>query len=149
MTFTDDRVAEAAAAVHALINAAPKTPTPAEITAVMRHALAAPSAARDTYLASDWHRALENYLEACGRVGPNDDEELVVLEDRLADVVDAICAAPVRTLDDLVVRAAIGLQWWKGDINNPGCTESLVLAAVVRGVLDLAGLRFDDEGRLL
>ena len=56
------------------------------------------------------------------------------------------------TLDDLVVRAAIAAHWSSFNTSNPdpdGCTERYALGAVVRGVLDLAGLRFDAEGRLL
>jgi hypothetical protein len=79
----------------------------------------------------------------------------------------AIWATPVRSWDDLLTRAAIAVHW-----NSPcGKTEpaypdwvlvghdikvdiefgydQLALAHVVRGILDLAGLTFDPEGRLL
>ena len=69
-----------------------------------------------------------------------------------ADVTDAICAEPVWTLVDLVVRAAIAVHWSSLNTSAPDpdvCTERYAQGAVVRGVLDLAGLRFDAEGRLL
>jgi hypothetical protein len=78
------------------------------------------------------------------------DEERDALDARLGDVVDRICAAPVRTFDDLVVRAAI-LVHWRGrnfSHSDPGTPDEMALAAVVRGV-HLAGLRFDAEGRPL
>ena len=55
-------------------------------------------------------------------------------------------------LDDLVVRAAIAVHWSSLNTSAPDpdvCTERYAQGAVVRGVLDLAGLRFDAEGRLL
>jgi hypothetical protein len=137
----------AAQAVRTLINAQPTTPTEEQIATIIGAALAMPSAARETYLASDWCRALDDYLDA--RCRARSDKEHDALDARLRDVAKAICAEPVRTPDDLVIRAAIATHWLRCEITNPSHTEEHVLAAVVKGVLDMAGLRFDDAGRLL
>jgi hypothetical protein len=104
------------------------------------------NAAHDTYLASAWYHALEEFLEASSHATIEEEDALY---DRRDSVIKAICAKPVRTPDDLVVRAAIAAHWYGDEIRNPSFTEAHVLAAVVRGVLDLAGLKFDAEGRLL
>jgi hypothetical protein len=197
-------VQQTADAILALINSKPKSPTMAEIVAIIVKAMPAPdvgdysreeaspapgvdslmrhytgaetpgierldaiarqlkaekagasklraetiAALQAAYLASDWHRALCAYLEERGRA--NTEDELDALESRLGDVTRAISATPVRTPDDLVVRAAMAMHWYgNNEISNPSCTADHVLAAVVRGVLDLAGLKFDAEGRLL
>jgi hypothetical protein len=138
-------ISPAAAEILALINSRPRTPTKEEIAAVLEvhKALAAPDAARETYLASDWHRALEEYLVATLTITTDD------ALDRLEDVTEAICAEPVRTFDNLVVRAAMAAHFYADELSNPERTVDDVLAGVVRGVLDLAGVRLDAEGRLL
>jgi hypothetical protein len=66
----------------------------------------------------------------------------------------------VRTPDDLIVRAAMAVHWNQGSLGDPAypdyvvnskeaCSDERALAAAVRGVLDLAGLKFGAEGRLL
>jgi hypothetical protein len=142
------RIAEAAEAIHALINSSPRTPSPKAIAAVLEAHKALP-APRENYVASEWYRALDQHLKASSRA--TTDEEDDALDGRLGSVAKAICAERVRTLDDLVVRAAIAVHWSGCDFRNPypDCTERYALAAVVRGVLDLTGLKFDDDGRLL
>jgi hypothetical protein len=105
------------------------------------------AASRTAYLASDWHRALSAYFDERGQTSAK--EELDALEGRLCEVTRTIIATPVRTPGDLVVRAAIAAHWYGEEISNPSCAADDVLAAVVRGVLDLAGLAFDSEGRLI
>jgi hypothetical protein len=111
---------------------------------------------RAAYVASEWHRALSAYFEERGRTSAQ--EELDALEVRMGDVARAISAKPVRTFGDLVVRAAMAVHWNQARLddpaypdyvmNNKACSDDRALAAVVRGVLDLAGLKFDVEGRL-
>jgi hypothetical protein len=137
----------AADAVLALINSRCRD----EIAAIFAKAMPAPdvgasTALRAAYLASDWHRALRAYLEERGRT--NTEEEVDALDERLDDSMNAILAKPVRTFDDLVVRAAIAMNVRRDEIANPEHQDP-VIAAVVRGILDLAGLKFDAEGRLL
>jgi hypothetical protein len=61
-------------------------------------------------------------------------------------------ARPVRTWDDIIVRAAIAVHW-----HGPGCDPAYpehtiaiedccaeeALAHVVKGILDISGLRFE------
>jgi hypothetical protein len=117
----------------------------------------ASTALRAAYVASEWQRALSAYLEDRGRTSA--EEELDALNGRLGEVTRTIIATPVRTPDDLVVRAAMAVHWNQFGLNDPAypdhvmnskaCSDQRALAAVVRGVLDLAGLKFDVEGRLL
>jgi hypothetical protein len=92
----------------------------------------------------------------------------LVAANAIADVVDpalvtdteAIWAKPVRTWDDLIVRAAIAVRWSLPNLGEPAYPDCVIngpnedfdrraSAHVVRGVLDLAGLKFDPEGKLL
>jgi hypothetical protein len=70
-------------------------------------------------------------------------------------VTKAFLARPCRTWNDVVLRAAIAVHW-----NSPYPDEVIAenpdknfdkqsLAYLVRGILDIAGLAFDNEGRLL
>jgi hypothetical protein len=121
-TSSKAAIATAAAEIHALINSRAQSPTVDELAAIIAKAPAAPSAARHTYLASDWHRALQEYLNASSRAKSDDDHD--ALDEGLNDVAEAICSEPVRTSDDLIVRAAIAAHLWDGDISNPGCTQT-------------------------
>jgi hypothetical protein len=105
------------------------------------------AALRAAYLASDWHRILAVHLDAIRRAKTEDEQD--ALRARLHTVAIATCGQPVRTFDDLIVRAAIVARWYSDEIGNPTRPEDDMIAAVVRGVLDLAGLKFDVEGRLL
>jgi hypothetical protein len=66
-------------------------------------------------------------------------------------------AKPVRTWTDLVVCTAIAVHWNEnaGSIDDPSyphCVSARVvcwLAQVVKGILDIAGLSFDADGRPL
>jgi hypothetical protein len=127
MSISSRAISDAADAIVDLIKSQPRTPTKVEIAAVIGERLAAPSAARETYLASEWRRALDAHLGASGRAVT--DEERDALDARLGDVVDRICAAPVRTFDDLVVRAAI-LVHWRGrnfSHSDPGTPDETAL----------------------
>jgi hypothetical protein len=143
----------AADAILALINSKPRSPTKDELTAVIAEVIAkAPTpqgAARDTYVASEWYRTLDQHLEASSRA--TTDKEHYALDARLGSAAKAICAKRVCTLDDLVVRAAIAVHLWHGAdmLSSPADSGEHALAAVVRGVFALAGLKFDEVGRLL
>jgi hypothetical protein len=66
MTYSPNDIAQA---INALINSRPTNPTMDESVAILEahKALPAPSAARETYLASEWCRALDAYLDASSR----------------------------------------------------------------------------------
>ena len=123
--------------------------------------LAPSNRARDKYLASDWHRILSAFLEESSRRARTD-AEVTLQEERFGDATNAIWAKPVRTWDDLIVRAAIAMHWNEPlDPGDPAYPDDIIsgnpeerfdaraLAHVVRGVLDLAGLKFDAEGRCI
>jgi hypothetical protein len=131
----------------------------------MRAAISPPvaplNAVRDSYLASEWHRVLTTFHDDWGLPENETAEKRFALLDRLCEAAVAIWAKPVRTWDDLVVRAAMAVHY-----NPPGRVGELAypdnvladgdeasadecsLAHVVRGILDLAGLKFDAEGQL-
>jgi hypothetical protein len=115
------------------------------------------NAAREKYLASDWHRIVSTFLEEFARPENRTDDARDGLKRHLCDETNAIWAKPVRTWDDLIVRAAIAVHW-NGDNVLPYPNDVIsgnenfdyrALAHVVRGILDLAGLKFDADGRLL
>jgi hypothetical protein len=135
---------QAADAIIALINSRPRTPTRDELVAILAKVPSASAAARAAYLQSNWHKAHSVYLEAAG---PGSDEELYALRETAL----AICAQPVRTLDDLAVRLGIQAFWFGDEVSDPDrtCEEQRLIAAIWRGACNLVGLQFDDHGRLL
>jgi hypothetical protein len=159
-------VQEASAALLALINSRPASPRLEEISAIIERTVGAvaKSAQRNGDLA-EWCDMVSRYLN-----GSNEDEERTAqsedaLEEALCATTEGIWARPVHTWDDLVVRAAIAVHWNSPDYDtDPAYPDDIVrvaiadngrgyddyaLAHVVRGVLDLAGLTFDSDGRLL
>jgi hypothetical protein len=108
----------------------------------------ASTALQAAYVASDWHRVLSAYLDAAN-TNVMEEDKLDAHEDQLTDVTRAICATPVRTFGDLVVRAAIAADWFRYEISDPTSTDDQVLAALVRGVFDLEELEFDARRRAL
>jgi hypothetical protein len=103
------------------------------------------AARRAAYLASDWHRAFSGYLEAWGSATT---EERDALEHRLGDTATAILAEPASTPDELIVRAAITVQWNSPEVSDPVGIDDASVAALARGVLGMAGLTFDADGRV-
>src|SRR5262249_14064361 len=65
---------------------------------------------RDNYLDTEWPSLLDAHLvEIChhGRTDAENDEA----QDRLCAATEAVWAKPCRTMDDLVLRAAIACHW--------------------------------------
>jgi hypothetical protein len=120
-----------------------------------------PNAIRANYLASDWHRIVTADHEAWDRPENADGRARDALHLALVSDTEAIWAKPVRTWDDLIVRAAIAVRWsLPCDLDEPAYPDCVIngpnedfdrraSAHVVRGILDLAGLKFDAEGRLI
>jgi hypothetical protein len=158
----------AAQSIATLINSSPRTPTIAEMAVVIaahtkatRAATRAPcedpATLRDNYLASDWHRTLTGYLDALQRPKNN----VAATHTRFGADTNAILAKPVRTWDDLIVRAAIAIHFNSTLSFDPAYPDNVIaanscihfddrsLAHVVRGILDLFRLTFDNDGRLL
>jgi hypothetical protein len=130
----------------------------------MRAAISPPvapfNAVRDSYLASDWNRIVTAFLAETSRPENNGDAQRDGLTDRLCEATNRIWARPVRSWDELVERAAMAVHWNQDDehIAYPDDViasddefdfDMRALAHVVRGILDLAGLQFDVEGRLI
>jgi hypothetical protein len=143
-------VAAATAELVALINSRPESPREDEIAAIVAKVLTPQGTARDAYVASEWYRILDQHLEASSRA--TTDKEHYALDARLSGAAKAICAGRVRTPGDLIERAAIAVHWYSDDgdlLSSPADPGEHALAAVVRGIIDLASLKFDAEGRLL
>jgi hypothetical protein len=119
-----------------------------------------PIEVRNVYRKNDWPHVLGAYLDQVHRPGTDDHKR--ALDSRI-EVARAIWAEPVRTKDDVVLRLAIAIHV-NEDAGGGGSTgaypdcvlgdpdagiEEQALAHVIRGILDLAGLKFDVEGRLL
>jgi hypothetical protein len=129
----------------------------------MRAAMSLPviplNAVRDNYLASDWHRILSAYHDDWELPENQTDDRWFALRRRLCEGANAIWAKPVRTWEDRIERAAMAVHWNQISKIAPFPDDSIggdpnrnfdwrALAHVVRGVLDLAGLKFGDYGRL-
>jgi hypothetical protein len=135
----------------------------------MRAAISLPvaplNADRDKYLASDWHRIVSAFLKESARLEDRTDDARNSLNRRLADATTTTWAKPVRTWDDLIVRAAIAVHWnidaeiavntdlpFPDNVISSNRNENFdyrALGHAVRGILDLAGLKFDADGRLI
>jgi hypothetical protein len=113
---------------------------------------------------ADWVRALNEYLDEVGngaRWGKTD-AEIAKINERFYAATEAIWARPCTTWSDVVLRAAIALHWNSSPLpDDPAYHDDVIagdpdidfdaraLAYLVRGILDMAGLAFDSEGRLL
>jgi hypothetical protein len=153
-------VDHAAQSIVALINSNPRSPTIDELAAVLAPYIKgtqqlAPDAI-DGQL-NDWVRVVDEYLDKTGHGARRGltDEEHDKIDERFCAVTKAFLARPCRTWNDVVLRAAIAAHW-----NSPYPDEVIAenpdkhfdkqsLAYLVRGILDIAGLAFDNEGRLL
>jgi hypothetical protein len=136
--YYTETAAAVAAEVLTLINNKPRTLSQEELAAVIARALAGTESAN--------HAAA--YRTSGGRLdAPDLDAEPLAdteaehngIDARLYAVTDDIISRPVRTLDDLVVRAVIVKQWLGDEIASPEGRDGRALAALVRGVFDLAG----------
>jgi hypothetical protein len=142
--------------ILALINSRARSPSKDELVAVLVAHLDKIPNVRASYLESGWHRAV-TALDDAARLEDAGTEELDAMDARVHEASHAIWAKPCKTMEDLLVRAAMAIHW-----NNAGPDELLAeiprdkrldeqaMAHLVQGVLDLAGgLEFDNEGRLL
>jgi hypothetical protein len=122
------------------------------------------SSARDAYFGSVWRRALDRFVEETVRLADKDgsvaDEQCEKINQDMIVASQAIWARPCATFDDLVLRTAVACFWNAPDSNDSLCLlsrsgdpdmalDERSLAHVVRGILDMAGLSFDADGRLI
>ena len=89
------------------------------------------------------------------------DKDVEKIEDWFVEGTDSVMRMPIRSLEDLVVLAAIAVHWNSdpdADETYPQCVidddrhrylDKRALAHLVKGILDLAGVKLDSEGRLL
>jgi hypothetical protein len=110
----------------------------------------------------EWLEILDCYLERMRQPGKTD-KDIDTIEDWFAQATSDVLRTPVRCLDDLVVKAAVAVHW-NSPINSdafpypqhiidgyhPGqALDRRSLAYLVKDILDLAGVKLDNEGRLL
>jgi hypothetical protein len=103
-------------------------------------------AALDAYSKSEWPRVAAAHLSEID--APDTDDQMAAAVKRLDDAGKAICSQAVRSLDDLVVRAAIAAHCSGDVLSNPRGIDEVAFASLVRGVLDLAGLQVGGNGQL-
>jgi hypothetical protein len=87
------------------------------------------------------------------------DEQIERIEDTFAQATNDVLARPAPSFDDLVTLAAVACHWNSDpdfDQTYPKCVidgdpahdiDRRALAYLVKGVLDLAGVTVDAEGR--
>lgn len=150
-----ERIEQAADALIQLINSQSRTPTKDQIVGVLAPHM--PCDLRATYAASDWARLFHAYLDA-QRAGSSEERQL---HNKKFDAeVATIWSSPARTPLDVLVRVAIAVNWNSTPRGTPSYPRNVIndpkapmyekaLAQVVQGVLDVAGVKFDGEGRLL
>jgi hypothetical protein len=170
MTNQSVTAKDAAAEIIALINSRAQSPWPQEIEAVIARISPASSAVSGHALTctdrgqlAQWDSILRQHV-ADTKKACDDDAECDRLDNLLAATCEALWAQPVQSLDDVFVRLAVCVHWNSplhiGDPAYPNCAvdpapveggdmDSRALAYLVRGLLDLTGLRFDQDGRLL
>jgi hypothetical protein len=159
-TSSNPAIAAAAAEIHTLINSMPRSPTEAEIVAIIAKA-ASPldvRRVRDDYLKSAGHRILSAYLDEIYRRNRTE-AEVELHEERFCAEAAAIWAKPCATFADFIVRLSMAIHW-NSTPPDPAYPDNMLndprapyfqraLAHVVKGVLDLAGLKFDADGRCI
>ena len=160
----------AAAEIAALINARPSSPRPEEIEAIIARTLAAPEPsdpddAGPPILATwearaaleRWQRCLHDFLDRCKSGADTETDWAAIIQQS-----QIIWDRPVQSLDDVLLRAAVCIHWnCPGMATDPAYPDDIIAdgpegnmdnyatAMVMRGLLDLTGLQFDPEGRLL
>jgi hypothetical protein len=131
--YYKETAAAVAAEVLTLINSKPRTLSQEELVVVIARVLAGAESAN----------CAAAYLDDGGRLDAepmaHTEVERNGIDARLYAVTDDIISRPVRTLDDLVVRAAIVMQWLGDEVVSPEGHDGRALAALVRGVFELAG----------
>jgi hypothetical protein len=156
---------QTADAILALINSTPRSPTRDELVAdIAAHFGPAHTISRAGRAELNrWDECVRKYLADTKAADTPETTEGNAAYQRSADQLSAhaesIWARSCRGWEDLVLRAAMVVHLHSVDrqIAYPeclirqedACTDERAVAFLVRGILDLAGLKFDAEGRLL
>jgi hypothetical protein len=156
---------QSADTILALINSQPTTPSKAEIARIITAAASGHTAISRAGHAElkRWDQSVRKHLADLKAADTLDEitlEEEQGLADQIHADAEAIWSRPIRGWEDLVVRTAMVVYWNSEDrhIAYPDCViarggkycmDERAFAFLVRGILDLAGLKFDAEGRLL
>jgi hypothetical protein len=163
---------QAADAILALINSKPQTPRRDELAAILAPHMNGPGPAlrwQDTPLGAEW-LALEAELYKITEekdLLPDDpgydraQAEVDAVRDRVEAFVLRIWETRATTLRDAIHRTAMAVHWnHPAKLDDPPFPDDVIagdpnrnfderaLAHVVRGILDLAGLKFDADGRI-
>jgi hypothetical protein len=162
-------IGAAAAQIVALINSRPGSPREDEIAAIIASvatsgssgpagevsAAGAPAPVIDGHL-EEWCRVVGEFLAKINSGDVNmKDKETAELHDRVIATSIAIWARPVRSWNDILMRAMVAGYWnieSDFEIAQGDQTMSLderSIAYLMRGIMDLGGLSFDCDGRLL
>jgi hypothetical protein len=158
----DQESGEALAVLLRAIRDLPLGQTPVALASSTAPPDTGTSKLRADYLASDWHSIHSVFHADWDRPENTNDNNRRALCARLREGANAIWAMPLRSWNDLAVRAAMACLWnMPNRLGEPAYPDNVIagdptrdfdaraLAHVVRGILDLSGLKFDAEGRLL
>jgi hypothetical protein len=151
---------QAAAEIIALINSKPRTPTQEELAAIIGTTTAVPSLSENGRAdLLRWDAIVREHLDAMEACEDDNDDLELRLSRALCARAEAIWTQPVRSWEDVILRAAVSVYWNSGraklsypdfviakDDRWPSMDDRSV-AFLVRAILDLAGLSFDHEGR--
>jgi hypothetical protein len=165
-------IEEIAAALQALINSRAQSPSKSEIASVIAKKIAPP--AEPGHLSGKaladlarWDQEMREYLDYY----EDENAEISISEEQLEEESERFCAVcreiwarPVTDWGDIVLLAAIAVYWNSdGDDGEPPYPDVILkgfpdptigaddnsLALLVRAILELTGLHFDVQGRLL
>src|SRR5262245_54617331 len=117
----------------------------------------AKAAKQITLTLREWQAILDCYLERMREPGKTD-KDIAKIDKWIEEGTNYALRMPVRSLDDLLVLAAVACHWNSdpdAGLAYPGCAiagpgfDRRSLARLVQAILDLAKVRLDSDGRLL
>src|SRR5262245_26413202 len=104
----------------------------------------------------EWQAILECYLERMRQPGKSA-RDIAKIDKWFEEGTDCALRMPFRTVDDLLVLAAVACHWNSdpdAGLSYPQCVgpadgfDRRSLARLVQAILDLAKVRLDSDGRL-
>src|SRR5262245_52288220 len=95
----------------------------------------------------EWQATLDSYLEQMRRPGKTD-KDIAEIDKWFEQETRAALRMPVRSLDDLMVLAAVAAHW-NAPLDEPAGLDKRSVASVINGILDLGGVRLVSDGRLV
>jgi hypothetical protein len=165
--------AAAAAEIVALINSRVSSPRQEELEAIIAKVGGGAAVPADLDRLAHWDGVVRQYLafhDAAAAPAGESLEDNTKRYDRVGDALcaetEAVWAKPVRDWGDVILRAAVAVHWNSpANVGDPPYPQNVLrfavnddphdgydvhaVAHVIRGILDLARLSFDADGRLL